>query len=163
MSLSSQYEILDSLPVYGPMYVPIAEGGELFYSEGIAVRFFKANGTNWVANFKPGWTHFTKVYELERINALLVIARGTCYLINPETEIPIAIFGIGFVNSFEIPNQKIVLQDQTDLTVIEPDGRSWTTERISFDELRNLEINENVITGLSYDPFNGNQEWVEFS
>ena len=55
MQVQRRYEILDGLPTYGPMYVPVSEDGEPFYSEGFVVRFYKSDGSEWVANFKPGW------------------------------------------------------------------------------------------------------------
>ena len=54
MSEVKQYELLESLPAYGPMYIPISETGEPFYSEGVAVRFYKKDGTAWVGNFATG-------------------------------------------------------------------------------------------------------------
>ena len=54
MTTEKQYEILEALPTYGPMYIPVTENDEAFYSEGFPVRFYKSDGTNWVANFKPG-------------------------------------------------------------------------------------------------------------
>jgi hypothetical protein len=58
-----RYEILDGLPSYGPIYISISQDGIPFYSEGFVVRFYKSDGTNWVANFKPGWTNSSGVYE----------------------------------------------------------------------------------------------------
>jgi len=45
MTTEKRYEILDSLPTYGPMYVPVSESGDPFYSEGVVVRFFRNDGT----------------------------------------------------------------------------------------------------------------------
>lgn len=50
---AKRFEILNSLPAYGPLYVPISESGELFFSEGFIVRFLKKDASKWVANFKP--------------------------------------------------------------------------------------------------------------
>src|SRR5690606_39492556 len=43
MQVQRRYEILDGLPTYGPMYVPVSEDGEPFYSEGFVVRFYKSD------------------------------------------------------------------------------------------------------------------------
>ena len=48
-----RYEILNSLPSSGPMYVPVTGNGEPFYSEGVAVRFYKTDGSNWVGTKFP--------------------------------------------------------------------------------------------------------------
>ena len=57
---------------------------------------------------------------------------------------------------------KIILQDQTDLTIIESNGEYWHPRRISWDGIKDLNIKGNSVFGLSYDPTNKNKEWVEF-
>jgi hypothetical protein len=57
----------------------------------------------------------------------------------------------------------LVLQDQTDLTIIEQNGEHWHTERISWDGLKDLKTENNLVTGLSFDPMNDIDEWVGFS
>src|SRR6478736_3638893 len=116
MPAKKRYEILNSLPSFGPMYVPVTENGELFYSEGFAVQFYKSDGTSWVANFKLGWTEFKAIYELENQN-LVVIAGGACYLMNPDQTNPISAFGVGYVAALKTLNNRLILQDQTDLTI----------------------------------------------
>lgn len=56
------------------MYIPISEDGIPFYSEGYVVRFYKSDGTSWVANFKIDWTNFSGIYdfpEFEKLSFLL--------------------------------------------------------------------------------------------
>lgn len=163
MTPSKKYEILDALPTYGPMYIPIAENGEQFYSEGFVVRFYKKDGSEWVANFQPGWTSLKAVYELENTSNLLVIALGTCYIMDLDKTKPISVFGVGYSNVLKTENGRLVLQDQTDLTIIETNGEHWDTERISWDELKDLKIESNIVSGLSYNPMNDADEWVAFS
>ncbi|MEQ5791618.1 hypothetical protein J4E06_11185 [Muricauda sp. NFXS6] len=163
MTTEKRYEILDSLPTYGPMYVPISESGEPFYSEGVVVRFFRNDGTDWVANFQPGWTDLKEVIELEESNDLLIIANGTCYLMNPSSEKQVDVFGVGYSNVFKVNNGDLVLQDQTNLTIIKQNGTHWDSERISWDGLKEIQIEESIVKGLSYDPMYDADEWVEFS
>jgi hypothetical protein len=158
-----RYEILDALPTYGPMYIPVTENGEPFYSEGFVVRFYKSDGTDWIANFQPGWTNYKAIYELANSNNLLVIACGTCYLMNPDEIKPISVFGVGYLSVLKSKNGRLILQDQTDLTFIETNGEHWHTERISWDGLSELKLDNNIVSGLSYDPMNDAAEWVEFS
>lgn len=163
MTTEKRYEILSSLPTYGPMYVPVTDNGEPFYSEGFPVRFYKTDGTEWVANFQPGWTDLKQIIEFDRTQNLLVIACGTCYLMNPNDTKPIQVFGVGYSDIFSASNDRLVLQDQTDLTIIEPDGSHWHTERISWDGLKEITIENSIITGLSFDPMHDADEWVHFS
>ena len=157
-----RYEILDALPTYGPMYISVADNDEPFYSEGFAVRFFKSDGTDWVANFKPGWTGLNAVYEFTDQQYILVIAGGTCYLMNPDEDKPKSTFGVGYETVIKNLDGRLILQDLTDLTVIEPNGEHWHTERISWDGIKDLKLEGNLVSGLSFDPMNDKDEWVEF-
>ena len=151
------------MPTYGAMYIPVTESGEPFYSEGFAVRFYKKDGSEWVANFQPGWTDLKEIYELKHTSNLLVIAYGTCYLMNPDDTKPISVFGVGYVTVLNTKDGRLILQDQTDLTIIETNGNHWHTDRISWDRLKELKLENNIVSGLSYDPMNDADEWVNFS
>lgn len=162
MTTEKRYEILSSLPTYGQMYVPVTENGEAFYSEGIPVRFYKTDGTEWVANFQSGWTDLKEIIEFEKTSNLLVIACGTCYLMHPDDTKPIKVFGGGYSEIFKASKDRLVFQDQTDLTIIEPDGTYWDTERISWDGLAEIKVENNLVSGLAYNPMHDADEWVEF-
>jgi hypothetical protein len=150
------------LPTYGPMYVPVTDSGKPFYSEGFAVRFYKTDGTEWVANFEPGCTDLKEVVELEKTKNLLVVACGTCYIMNPDETKPIEVFGVSYSGIFKVSNGRLVLQDQIDLTIIEPDGTHYDTERISWDGLAEIKVENNWVSGLAYNPMYDADEWVEF-
>ena len=145
------------------MYIPVTENDEPFYSEGFAVRFQRTDGTEWVANFQPGWTDLKTIIELTETTNLLVIAFGTCYLMSPDQTKPLAVFGVGYSTIFTTANNRLILQDQTDLTIVEPNGNYWDTERISWDGLKELKLERNTVTGLAYDPMCDADEWVKFS
>lgn len=162
MEKGKRYEILESLPTYGPMYIPVTENGEPYYSEGFVVKFFKANGTDWVANFKPGWTGFNAVYEYGIEDNILIIAGGTCYLMNPEERNAQSIFGVGYESVIKTLDGRLILQDLTDLTVFEINGEHWHTERISWDGIKDLKLEGTLVSGLSFDPMNEKDQWIEF-
>lgn len=161
--MSKRYEILTSLPVYGPMYIAITNNEEPFYSQGFAVRFYKSDGTQWVANFKPGWTELTEMIQLEGVADLLVIAYGFCYIIDPEQTKPLSTFGISYSETFKTRDGRIILQDQTDLTIVESDGTHWDTERISWDGLEGLELNGNIVSGRACHPSHDDDDWIFFT
>ena len=163
MTNEKRYEILSSLPTYGPMYVPVTHNGEPFYFEGFPVHFYKTDKTEWVANFHPGLTDLKQIIELEKTQNILVIAFGTCYLMNPNDTKPIEVFGVGYSDSFKANKKRIVLQDQTGLTIVEPNGTHWHTERISWDGIKEIEIENNIVQGLSYNPMYDADEWVDFT
>jgi hypothetical protein len=145
------------------MYIPIGDNDEVFYSEDFVVRFTKANGIKWVANFQRGWTNFSGVFELTDTTSILIVAYGSCYLINPNETKAISVFGSGYASSFEAPDGRIILQDQTDFTIVEKDGKYWHSERISWDGLKELNFNKGIISGLAYDPMGAGYKWVKFS
>jgi len=160
--VKSRFEILESLPTYGPMYIPVTGDDEPYYSQGFAVRFYKDDKTNWVANFKPSWTGLNAIYEFEDQQNLLVIAGGTCYIMNPNNTKPIEVFGVGYETVIKTLDGRLILQDSINITVIEPNVEHWDTERISLDGLKDLKLDGNLITGLSFDPMNEKEEWVKF-
>jgi hypothetical protein len=145
------------------MYISITDNGESFFSEGIVVRFYKEDGTNWVANFRPGFTELKAIFELTETTNLLVIADGLCYLMNPEHTQPLSTFGMGYHKVFTTQDGRLILQDQTNFTIVESNGGHWDTVRISWDGFENVDLNANTLTGLSYDPTNQNDEWTNFS
>jgi hypothetical protein len=81
---------------------------------------------------------------------------------NPEDEKPKSTFGVGYETVIKTLDGKLILQDLTDLTIIEPNGERWSTERISWDGIKNLKLEGNLVSGLSFDPLNNKKEWVEF-
>jgi len=93
----------------------------------------------------------------------LVVACGTCYLMNPNETKPVEVFGVGYSGIFKSNKDRLVLQDETDLTIIEPDRTHWHTERISWDGLAEIKVENNLVTGLSYDPMHDADEWVQFT
>ena len=157
------YEILGSLPAYGPMHISITKDGSPFYSEGVVVRFFKVDGTEWVANFQPGWKTLSQVVALEHTSHLLVLARGICYVMSTEETSPISVFGVDYSNIFRASNNRFVLQDEIGLTIIESNGTHWHTQRISWDGLSEVCVQDNVVSGLACDPCNDDDQWIPFS
>lgn len=164
LKMQDRYEILDALPVYGPMYVPVTADGDSFYfSTGFVVRFARSDGSHWVANFMPGWTDFNHIVELKLRSDLLVIAGGAGYLMDPDEAKPLATFGIGYTGSFNASRDRIVLEDITDLTIVEANGTHWRTEQISWDGLRIKAVEGTLVSGVAYDPLYDADEWVDFT
>lgn len=144
------------------MYIPVTATGEPFYSEGYPVRFYRSNGTEWIANFQPGWTGLKHVVPLENTSKVLVIAFGACYIMNPDDTKPTSAFGFGYSHIHHASDNRLVLQDQTGLTIIEADGTYWHTERISWDGLAEVKVEKNMVSGLAFNPNHITEEWVNF-
>jgi len=156
-----RYEILEGLPAYGPMYVPVSENGEQFSHEGLVIRFYKSNGGEWVANFQPGWSDCVLVEDYPDTNRIIVIAKGQGYIMSPDQEKPIDIFGVGINQVLKANDKKIILADFCNVWLVNDQGNVWQSKRISWDGIEDLKLQENLVTGLSYDP--GANDWKPFS
>lgn len=164
MNPQPSFEILDSLPTSGPMYISITRDNNAgFYSEGFVVRFFKSDGTDWIANFQPGLTNLKTVIELKN-SKLLIIAFGICYIMNHDRQTPLSVFGEGYETILKSKNGSYILQDQTELTVIDELGNYFHSEQISYDGIKELSLEENgLVKGVSYYPTPDDDEWVPFT
>lgn len=161
MNEIKKYKILDGLPPYGKMYIPISRNNKPFYNEGLAVQFFKSDGSDWFANFDTGNSELSEVIELNDSPYLLVIAKGICYFINPDEIIPVEVFG-NYEKLLRTIDGRIILQDTTRLTIIESNGTYWHSCRISLDGIKNLKLEGNIITGDAYFP-QGADNYSKFS
>ena len=165
MITDKQYEVLDGLPPYGPMYISVsANKEELFFSEGYVLRIFKSDGTSWVANFRPGWTNYNNAFDFPDKKTIVVVAGGQGYIMSPDNEQPILTFGLTIKEVIQTSNGSLIFSD--DIYIILLDNRSgqlWASERISWDGIKDLEISGQILCGKAYDPTNSNQQWSEFS
>lgn len=155
------YEILKGLPGYGPMYISIPPDNYNLYSEGFVVRFYKKDGSEWVGNFQLGFTQLKKVIELTESPNLLVIAGGICYIMNPESEKPLDMFGADYKYILHSSDNRIVMSTPCELTIVEPDGTYWHSDRIAMDSIENLKIENNIVSGTIQEPVEGYDQWVD--
>ena len=161
---NKRYIILDGLPTYGPMYIPISEDGIPFYFQGFVVRFYKSDGTSWVANFKTGWTNFSGIYDFPEFKRTVVFAFGQCYIMTDDEQNPLKAFGVGFTNVYKTDDNMLIVPDQTDFTVIDiSTDQVWQSERIYWDGFDRLVFNGDFVTGLAFVPASDNEEWKPFS
>jgi hypothetical protein len=162
MSSKKSYEVLQGLPPYGPMYIPIGPGFESPYSEGYVVRFIKADGSTWIANFGVGWTSFTFIEQFSQSRNVVVIAKGQGYIISAESKDPIAVFGVDINWADLYKDKNLVFTTGTVVGIINETGQLWYSERISWDEMKNIVLEENKISGLSLDPTQTADVWIPF-
>lgn len=162
MQSQKRYEVLNGLPSYGPMYITVSVDGEPFHSEGLVVRFYKSDGSEWVANFYPGWTDCNLLLDYPNKDRIIVIAGGQGYLMTPEQHIPIDTFEVAN-EAIKTKDGKIVLVDDIHVWLVDDMGIGWESERISWDGIKDLKLQDHVLTGLSYDPMDSINEWIPFS
>lgn len=150
MEQQRRYEILAGLPPYGPMAVFVSDGVGNSFSEGYVVRFYRNDGTDWVANFSRGITNLDGIYEPASSQHLLVIAGGCCYMMDPEQTKPMSVFGWCYTAVLLTGDGRFVLYDWTDITVVEADGTYWYSERIALDGMEDVVLEGSIVKGLCY-------------
>lgn len=163
MTKENRYEILNGLPPYGPMYIPITTDEEPYYSEGYVVRFKKSDGEEWVANFRPGWTNYNNIFDFPEHKAVVVLAGGQGYIMNPDEQKPKMTFGLTIKDVIQKDDRSLICSD--DIHIIMLDRKTfkfWKSERISWDGIKDLELVDNKLFGQSYDPTNSIQPWSNF-
>ncbi|WP_129749547.1 hypothetical protein [Flavobacterium beibuense] len=155
-----RYEILKSLPPYGPMYISIPNNNT--YSEELAVRFFKSDNTEWIANFQNGDGDLTVSFELNK--HIVIIANGICYVMNPDEQKPISTFGRSLIYANQLTDDRIILTEYGNISIIEKDGTTWHSNSIGPDDLTILKIESNIIYG-QYSDYMGqsDEEWNNFT
>lgn len=159
----NQFEILKGLPPYGPMYIPINTDGEGFFSEGFVVKFYTKDGTNWVANFKPGWTNYYTVFDYPKFNIVIVIAGGYVYVMSPEIKKPITSYELAVDQALNHNNENLIFSDSTEIFYYNVYENSlWFSERLALDGIKDLQIYDNVLFGKTYDLYY-TEEWEDFS
>lgn len=164
MEIDKKYEILRSLPTYGPMYISISDSEEPFFSEGFVVRFYKSDRSQWVANFALGGSNYLKVFDSPNHNLIFVIAGGRAYVINPDYEKPQKIFGITISEVIVTENQSLIFANDINIIFFDnSNGEFWESNQISWDGIRNLKLSGDILYGESYFPTNLNELWRDFS
>ena len=163
MTTEKPYEILNGLPPYGPMYIPISAGKEPFHSEGYVLKFKKTDGEEWVANFKPCWTDFNKVFFFPEHKIVVVFAGGQGYIMNPDEQEPKMNFGLTIKDVIQNEDGSLICSDDIQILVLDnKTGEIWKSDRISWDGIKDLKLIDNKVTGQTYDPTNSNQPWSDF-
>ncbi len=167
--MDKRYEILDGLPTYGEMAIPIVEEGEILASEGYVVKFYKDDGSTWIANFPQGLSSLSFVKEIPNSNTILVVAGGDGFLMNPNYSKPIQKFNYFADEMVERDDGRLILASLTDIMLLDKNAEiEWETGRISWDGIKNLKLDGNILTGYAYDvgmydENNDDNAWVKFT
>lgn len=131
--------------------------------KGLSYVFFKTDGDSWIGNFRSNRTKLNDVYEISQSDTLLVFAEGKAYLLDPDTAEALEVIGDGFDQCLKTPNGTMILSDGCKLTILDTRGERWESERISWDEIKDLRINGNTVQGLASDAIDTKKEWKPFS
>jgi hypothetical protein len=157
-----RFEVLPGLPPYGPLALPFPASGESNHHEGFVVRFFPTESESWVGNFQPGLTRFSEALAHPDGRHVVVISGGQAYIVDPQRrESAMELGGCHFVSTLQ-PGDLLVLVSPIDLTALGPEGPLWRTQRISYDGLRALAVNDEILRGEAWSPRGVDDTWVPF-
>jgi hypothetical protein len=163
-----RYEILPGLPGLGPLPLPFGAGGSIGgwsgHGEGFVVRFDPQEGRPWVGNFQPGNGSVGWEGVLEHPNGkdVIVVARGQGYVVDPEAQQLVSIISGYIEHVIRLPELgAVAIFDGLGIEAINYDGRWWRTQRISWDEIRNIKVEGTILRGEASTP--DGQEWAPFT
>ena len=159
------FEILEELKSgYEIYYYPGAsvQGGK----NGIIVRINPESGKSWVGIFALGNVSkngFSGVYTTPHSNKLCVVANGTGYIVssdNPQKWEEIKSIPIIDVRISKV-QELIIFADYTKLIAYDNNGVKWNTKRLSWDNLKIIELSDDYIKGEYYDISSEANEFFE--
>ena len=156
------WEVLEGLPVYGPMAVPFSATGQGTHREGLVVRFSPVTGT-WVGNFQRGLTSLDDVCAHPDGRHVVVVAGGTAYLVDVENRSLVAHFGAQIEQVLPVPaNGYVLVGNGLWFEALGPAGTAWRSRRISWDGMRNISLAGTVVRGEAYAPEGPDGSWYPF-
>ncbi len=162
--MAKRYEVLKGLPTYGQMAISITNNDELFVSEGYVVKFFRDDGSTWIANFSTGYNNLFTIIEFLDSKNLLVIAGGEGYFMNPNSSKPDKEF-VYYIEEFvKRENGGFIFATLTDIIFFDEYAEEEWKINISYDGIKDLTIKGNELRGYCYDIFaiDNDDMWVKF-
>jgi len=159
---SLNWEILDGLPAYGPPAHAFSATGLGKHREGLVVRVHASSGA-WVGNFQRGLSSCDDVLEHPNGQQVIVIAGGTAYVIDPEERQLVGHFGGQIQDVFPLSGQSILLLGNgLWFEALGGDGLRWRSRRISWDGIRHVVLDGNLLCGEAYAPEGPEGAWYPF-
>jgi RimJ/RimL family protein N-acetyltransferase len=157
----SKYEILPGLPPYGPEALAFSASGMGTHSEGFVIRFHSGSEGSWVGNFQPGLSDLYAVIPHPDSKRQVVIAGGQAYVIDPEEPSIWNHFGgqITFAQPIAELNAVLFGNDLW-FELLGPDRMIWQSRRISWDEMRDMNIKDLKLSGRAW---RFDETWHDFS
>jgi hypothetical protein len=164
----SRYEILQGLPIFGPMPVPFRAGEWTGawegHSEGFVVRFTPEANEPWIGNFQPGSNGWEGVLPHPNGQHFIVVARGQGYIVDPGVRQLVTTFSRSIQHVVPLPEfGAIVFSDGLGFEAIKKDGIWWQSPRISWDEIRNINVEGTVLRGEASVPTVHGNAWAPFT
>ena len=165
--MDNRYEVLKGLPTYGDIAIPIIDEDDIFVSEGYVVKFYKNDGSTWIANFPKGESNLSFVKEISKNNYILVISGGDGYLMNPNHHKPVKKLQYFAEEMIERDDGRLILVSITDIMFLDENAAIEWEKNIGLDGIKDLKLDDNKLIGYCYNIFidyeKNNDLWVKFT
>lgn len=152
LSFESNYtvEIINELGSEERYYYP--NGNMIGGKDGLIIKISPSNSNAWIGVFAYGELARNGtfgVYTMPNPNQLCVVSNGAGYIVNsdnPENWTEVKSIPITDVRCIE--KQKIILfADYTQLVAYDETGIKWRTDRLAYDSLKILWVDDNILKG----------------
>lgn len=153
--------VLPGLPPYGPpaRHFGASNGS---HEEGFVVRFTPHDGRAWTGNFHSGGSGLDGVYRHPDGFHALVFSSGQGFVVDPFVGTVKDVLDGGTSAVLPVKElEAVALADDLALELLQADGRRWRTERIAWDEIRDLQLEGLVVSGEALSPHEN--RWYPFS
>ena len=151
--------ILPGLPAYGDPAISFPKPNA--FREGLVVEF--DNGDHeWVGNFASGWRpDISSLHTELGAQAVVVVASGQGYVVNAVQRTLLQEFGDVADIWFESEISAMIVSNDLWFHAFNAQRTIWTTRRISWDGMRNVERHGLILHGESYSPIDDNWDGFE--
>jgi hypothetical protein len=123
---------------------------------GVYVRVAPVNGPAWFGFFASGFDSpqvMNAVCSCPSPESVCVVAGGYAYMVkikNPQQWFRVEQRPVVELRTVTEP-QLILFEGFTSITAVGPEGVAWTTERLSWEGLRVMQIRGNLLYGFGWD------------
>jgi hypothetical protein len=160
---SGAWEILEGLPAYGAPAVPFSATGLGAHREGLVAKF-KTSAGDWIGNFQRGMTSCDQMCQHPDGRHVVVVAGGTAYVVDPETQVLANHFDAQIEQVISFPVEGLILfSNGLWFDALDVRGSAWRSRRISWDGFRKVSLEGNVIRGEAYAPDGADGTWHPFA
>lgn len=136
--------------------------------DGLRLKIKPYNAEGWIGIFSSNFgigIGKTAICSCSEIDSLCVVSDGTAYFGKASSPKSFKqINKLPVIDIFQdIGNKFILFVDYHGISIYGINDEQWLSPRISWDGFKDLTLINGIISGLSRDPSNKNQEWVPFS
>jgi hypothetical protein len=143
-------EIIDELGSEERYYYP--NGNKIGGKDGLIVKVLPSNANAWIGVFAYGEmtrNGLLRVYTMPNPNQLCIVSNGAGYIVdtrNPEKWSEVKSIPITDVRCIE-KLRMIVFADYTELVSYDETGIKWRTDRLAYDSLKILQVEDDILKG----------------